>query len=358
MPTKGSQSRQCFRWGRPYVSSHWSVGLGLGVTSRKSPTSLECHFPSPQCIATFCLPQHGLAVPVNVAVTAKSLPTILTVVASEMAQSVDPIVVDPSGDLILDIRQDGGATQYQYRVNSRTIRQNSKYFDNLFSDRFNEGQKLSAGLESLKSRGYTTPADAPTNELPHISIENIGRIYTQSTIQNLAADFLIILHGQSLSANPPVANLANIAVVADRFDALAHFTKYMLRKKYLQAVDAKSKGKPSTTLLEEKVRQKLLIGLLFDHPPWVTQYSKHLIMRDSVQWIPGKEVDDTAALWWDLPHQVEGAVYGRMPHHPRLLTSSRGADATARVHPRNHQFASVTFFKVVRFEGKTVQIGL
>jgi hypothetical protein len=243
---------------------------------------------------------------VNIVAAAKLLSILL---ALEMAEAADPVVVDPSGDLILDIRQDEGDTGYQYRVDSRIIRQNSRYFDNLFGDRFSEGQKLAAALESLKAKGYSRPADAPPDELPHISIVNIGRIYTQSTIQNLAADFLGILHDQQLPANPPVANLANIAVVADRFDALPHFTKYILRKKYLQAVDTKAKGKASTALSEERVRQKLLIGLTFDHPPWVTKYSRHLIMRDSVQWRPGKEVDASAAVWWDLPHGVEGAVY-------------------------------------------------
>jgi hypothetical protein len=223
-----------------------------------------------------------------------------------MAEQLDPINIEANGDLILDIRQQESDFGFLYRVDSRVVQQNSRYFENLLSPRFKEGQNLQAALGALKAAGYATPAEAPADALPKISIVDVGRISKVSTIQNLAADFLRALHDQQIPANPPVANLANLAVVADRFNALPHFTAYMRRKKYLQFVDAKVKGKSNTTLSEERVRQKLLVGFMFDHPPWVARYSKHLILRDSVQWKPGAEQDDTAALWWDLPNGVEG----------------------------------------------------
>jgi hypothetical protein len=108
-----------------------------------------------------------------------------------------------------------------------------------------------------------------------------------------------------------VANLANLAVVADRFDAVACLSKHIQRKKYLQLIDAKSRGKPATTQTEERIRQKLFVGLLFDHPSWVTRYSKHLIMRDSVQWRPGIEEDHTKALWWDIPDVEDELIQRR-----------------------------------------------
>jgi hypothetical protein len=128
----------------------------------------------------------------------------------------------------------------------------------------------------------------------------------------LLADFLRAVHGSDLAiANPPVANLANLAVVSDRFDAIACLTKYVQRRKYIQVIDAKSRGKPNPTLTEERVRQKLLVGLLLDHPTWVTKYSKYLMMRDSVQWRPGTEDDFTKALWWDIPNGVEDELIQR-----------------------------------------------
>jgi hypothetical protein len=224
-----------------------------------------------------------------------------------MAANVDTITISPSGDLILEVSQEEGGVQYAYRVDSNVLRQNSRYFENLLSDRFSEGQKLSAALSALKIAGSNI-ADASADVLPRISIVNVGRISKVSSIQNLTADFLRALHGLDLPAQPPVANLANIAVVADRFDAVPHIAKYIQRKKYLQTVEAKTKGKPSTNLSEERVRQRLLIGLLLDHPPWVARYSRHLILRDSIQWKPAAELDDTAALWWDMPNDIEGGV--------------------------------------------------
>jgi hypothetical protein len=176
----------------------------------------------------------------------------------------------------------------------------------LLGDRFSEGQTLSAGLEALKLAGHANPAEAAPQDLPHVSIVHVGRISKVSSIQNLFGDFLRALHGQQLPVSPPIPNLANLAVVADRFDALPYFLRYVRKKGYIQAADAKMKGKGTVNLSEERVRQKLLIGLFLDHPSWVTKYSKHLIMRDSSRWKPGVEEDDTLALWWDVPLGVEG----------------------------------------------------
>lgn len=169
-------------------------------------------------------------------------------------------------------------------------------------------------LEALQLSEGAKIADVPVDALPHISIVNVGRVAVAkvSSIRNLIADFLRAVHGLDLAvANPPVANLANLAVVADRFDAVACLSKHIQRKKYLQLIDAKSRGKPATTQTEERIRQKLFVGLLFDHPSWVTRYSKHLIMRDSVQWRPGIEEDHTKALWWDIPDVEDELIQRR-----------------------------------------------
>ena len=229
--------------------------------------------------------------------------------ASAMAEEDDLIVIASGGDLILDVSQAEGGQQFAFRVDSKTLQSTSRYFDNLLSDRYSEGQQLIAALEALKVAGYSDVANAPVDSLPRIPIVNIGRISISkgSNIQNLAADFLRAVHGQYLAAaTPPVANLANLAVVADRFDAVESLTTYVRRKKYLQMIDAKSKGKTVLGVTEERARQKLLVGLVFDHPPWITRYSKHLIMRDSEMWRPGVEEDFSKALWWDLPNGLEG----------------------------------------------------
>ncbi|KAI4655485.1 hypothetical protein J4E93_000197 [Alternaria ventricosa] len=241
-----------------------------------------------------------------------------------MSDDEDALVIAADGDLILDVAQEEGGQRFSYRVDSKTLQQNSRYFENLLSDRFNEGQRLTAALEALALSSYSKIADAPAHVLPHIAIVNVGRVAVAkaSSIRNLVADFLRAIHGLDLAVtNPPIANLANLAVVADRFDAVAGLSKHIQRKKYLQLIDAKSRGKPAPTQTEERIRQKLFVGLLFDHPSWVTRYSKHLIMRDSVQWRPGTEEDHTKALWWDIPNGVEDELIQRREYILETINS-------------------------------------
>ncbi|KAF1980020.1 hypothetical protein BU23DRAFT_562450 [Bimuria novae-zelandiae CBS 107.79] len=232
------------------------------------------------------------------------------------------VVVTPTGDLILNVSQEEGGTRFSYRVDSKALRASSRYFENLFSDRFSEGQQLSEALAALNLAEHSSLEDAPVDALPRITIVNVGRTSASST-ENLFADFLRAVHGQDLStATPPVSNLANLAVVADRFDATETLSQYVRKKKYGALLDARtSKGKISTGMTEERVRQKLLVGLLFDHAPWVTRYSKHLILRDSSQWQPGIEEDHTKPLWWNLPDGVEDELIQRREYILETINS-------------------------------------
>lgn len=241
-----------------------------------------------------------------------------------MPDEDDAIAVAVNGDLILDVSQEENGEQFSYRVDSKILQQNSRYFENLLSDRFNEGQQLSAALEALNLRGYSDIAEVPADELSRISIINVGRIAISksSALQPLLSDFLRAIHSLELAIpHPPVANLANLAVVADRFDAVACLSIYVRRKKFLHLHDAKSRGKPNPTLTEDRVRQKLLVGILLDHPSWVTKYSKQLIMRDSIQWRPGTELDHTKALWWDIPNAVEDEMIQRREYILETINS-------------------------------------
>jgi hypothetical protein len=261
--------------------------------------------------------------------------------------------IAPGGDLILQISQEEQGAQFSYRVDATILQQQSRYFENLLSDRFSEGQALKVAIEALPNI-----ADAPSEHLHKINIINVGRISKISSIQNLVADLLRALHGQDLSVtSPPLANLANLAVVADRFDALSCLAKYIRRKKYLQLIDAKSKSRPLASQSEEKSRQKLLIGLLFDHPPWVTKYSKHLIMHDSVQWRPGFEPDNTLALWWDIPWGVEGQAFQAKLRLLMLMVGRRTYKAT-RTHFRNGKFSPAAFSQALHLRRKAVQVRL
>lgn len=233
----------------------------------------------------------------------------------------EPVVIAEHGNLILQVSQEDGGQAFAFRVDSDNLKRNSRYFENLLSDRFSEGQKLSAALGALQLADHASIADTPASALPNISIVNIGRISKVSTIQNLTGDFLRILHNQELTSHPPIANLANLAVVADRFDALVYFSKYVHRKRFLQTSDAKTKSRSTTSLPEERIRQKLLVGLFFDYPLWVARYSKHIIMRDSVQWKSDMEEDDSAPLWWDMPNGVEDEMIQRREYILETINS-------------------------------------
>ncbi len=230
-----------------------------------------------------------------------------------MSDDDEPLVISSGGDLILDVSQEEDSPRFSYRVDSKELQQDSRYFENLLSSRFSEGQHLSAALQALKLGPNSSIADVSANELPRISIVNVGKIAISkaSSLQKLVADLLRAVHGVDIGTIPPVANLANLAVVADRFDVATCLSKYVQKKKYMQAIDAKSKGKASPALTEERVRQKLLIGFLFDIPSWVAKYSKHLIVKDSVQWKPEVNEDHTRALWWDIPYGVEEELVKR-----------------------------------------------
>jgi hypothetical protein len=163
-----------------------------------------------------------------------------------MSDEEELLVIAASGNLILDVAQEEGGQRCSYRVDSKILQQNSRYFENLLSDRFNEGVQLAKALDALKLGEHANIADAPVDVLPHIAIINVGRVAVAkaSSIFNLLADFLRAVHGYGLAvANPPVANIANLAVVADRFDAVACLARYVQRKKYLQLLDAKSRRK-------------------------------------------------------------------------------------------------------------------
>lgn len=243
-----------------------------------------------------------------------------------MSEEEDPLVIAPSGDLILDVSQEDGSHSYSYRVDSGILQQNSRYFENLLSTRFSEGQKLATALGGLKLAGHTSFENVPVESLPRISIVHVGRIAISkaSSIRNLVADFFRAIHGLDLAVtSPPVSNIANLAIVADRFDAVACVAQYVQRKRLLQLAEAKSKGRGSPAVTEERARQKLLIGLLLDHPQWIARYSKFLIVRDSVQWRPDAVEDHTKALWWDMPNGVEDEMIQRREYILETINSSQ-----------------------------------
>lgn len=208
------------------------------------------------------------------------------------------------GDLVLRVEHETKATGDVcfFRASSPTLKMNSKFFERLLQPgRFGEGVHIEEEHSRLRQK-YGNISEIPSEKLPRVDLKDLGRISRISSVQNLFADFLYILHGKDTTTFPPIANLANLAIVADRFDALEVVGRYVKRKKMIRAIDGKTTPKQDMNLSEEKVRQRLLVALMLDYPAWVAKYSARVITQG---WV-GKETDVGAALWWDLPHRVEG----------------------------------------------------
>jgi hypothetical protein len=209
-----------------------------------------------------------------------------------------------NGDLVLQIEHANAAldiTLHSFRVSTTALKAKSKYFERLLSaGRFGESQQIATQHATLLQK-FQSLALVPATELPVIRIEDLGRISAVKSIRPLLTDFLLILHDQDTQATPPVSNLANLAIVADRFDALDAVRTHVRRKKILRALDAKTQPKQDLGLSEERVRQRLLVGLMLDHAPWVEKYSVRLIAKG---WV-GQESELEDPLWWDLPNRIE-----------------------------------------------------
>ena len=229
--------------------------------------------------------------------------------SSEVSSTVSPaqrafttVEIDARGDVILRIEHevDTKTLAESFRVSSAALKANSKYFLRILEPGpFGEATKISEQHKRILDR-YGNITVAPTNELPVLEIQDLGRISVKS-VTALLTDFLHILHAKDTQTSLPVANLANLAIVADRFDALDAVKEYVQHKRMIQAIDGRTSQKLESGLSEEKIRQRLLVGTLLDQSPWVEKYSARLIIKG---WL-AKDVDISTALWWDLPSRIE-----------------------------------------------------
>jgi hypothetical protein len=212
--------------------------------------------------------------------------------------------ISEQGDVVLHVMHTSSATishSHAVRVNSSTLKAKSRYFASLLdTGRFGEGEQIALKHGILREK-YPAMSDVPSELLPTIRIEDLGRISAVKSIEPLLTDFFNILHGHDTASAPPVGNLANLAIVADRFDALDAVATYMRRKRILKTIDAKTLPKQDIALTEERVRQRTLVALLLDYPPWLEKYSIRIIVKG---WV-SREADLTEPLWWDLPLRIE-----------------------------------------------------
>jgi hypothetical protein len=241
---------------------------------------------------------------------------------SDADATADIVVIAPAGHLLLEAIDEKRNHTFTYRIDIDQVRNASAYFEKLLDPKkFGEGATVAKQLVALKEK-HGTISNVPVDDLPRVKVSDVGRTSKVSSIKLLIRDFLCVLHGQGIAAGStspgtsvvPLANIANLAVVADRFDALPYTTAYIRRKHMLETIDARSKVK-ATKVPEERWRQRLLVGLLFDHASWVMSASQALIIIGSVRWKQDATTNDDLPLWWDLPQGLEGNFYPRERLH-------------------------------------------
>ncbi|KAF2726366.1 hypothetical protein K431DRAFT_335754 [Polychaeton citri CBS 116435] len=216
------------------------------------------------------------------------------------------VIAPGKSDVVLQIKHEfpTRTATHSFAVASTVLLPSSAYFDRLFSPgRFGEGERLHSAHAALCEKHGTMWREAVSKEaLPVVQIEDLGRIANVNSIVPLLEDFFRVLHGLALSSSqPPPANLANLAIVADRFDALEAVRDHVERKKIIRMLDNKTTPKIEASLTEQRVRQRLLVGLLLDYPPWVEKYSAKVVVKG---WVP-RDAEVDSPLWWDLPGRVE-----------------------------------------------------
>lgn len=224
------------------------------------------------------------------------------------APSVDDdgvTLISEQGDVVLAVEHEQDQVhKASFRVDGSRIRNASPYFQLLLDPaRFEEGHRVATRLLDLKDRDL---ASIPTSQLPVVSIQDIGRISPVKSITLLLTDFLCLLHARPLAnPHPPLSNLANLTVVADRFDCLPSLRSYVHSNRLFTLLDAKS-PKSKSPVTEERLRQRCFISLHLHYPPWFLTSTQRLIQRTSFLIPP-----DTAPAWQDLPASLEEELFFR-----------------------------------------------
>lgn len=211
-------------------------------------------------------------------------------------------LIAEDGDLIVGVQHDASPI-HLFRVSTAVLRAGSNYCERLLHPgRFGEGSQVEAAHKRLREQ-YRSLAEVPSDELPVVIVKDLGRISAVKALDALCADLFNIMHsgGKNFPVPPPVVNLANVAIAADRFDALDVVKSFVRRKKVFRAIDGKTTAKMEAALGEERVRQRLLVAIMLDHPPWVERYSTRLVIKG---WV-GKNMDISTPLWFDLPSRFE-----------------------------------------------------
>ncbi|KAL8868397.1 MAG: hypothetical protein Q9174_005019, partial [Haloplaca sp. 1 TL-2023] len=229
-------------------------------------------------------------------------------------EEAEPQLVDEHGDLLLHVNFQQSHVR-QYRVVIASLRSHSTFFDALLDDtKFSEGIAVQARLANLRAN-HVDMSSVPPCDLPRVTVSDVavGRANPSSnSVAGAFRLFLDILHGRFVwpASDKAVKKpdfLALLAHYAEAFGAVACVKSCIAaRLEHLLPLDLQN---PTGGLKEEKVRQKIYIGLVMGLSQWVRTYSASLIIHGSFKWQETYESDqgleDGGLPWENLSGGVE-----------------------------------------------------
>jgi hypothetical protein len=237
--------------------------------------------------------------------------------SSDELDILAPVVaVKTSGDLLLNIPDAlEPASKTLYRVSVSFLRRASQYFDRLLDpDKFEEGARVKKAHEQLeREHGGLDTSKLEHTSLPIVDIQDVdpniprrgsGPNFSQ---QDVVTTFFRIIHGKTwLQASVSIPHLACVAVLADRFDAIAAFREGVRKTTWIDIFRKSFNKLPEAT--EELLRQKLMLAIFLKEYRIWSSLSAKLITQGSSRWEEGEDnkSHDENGLWWDLPCGVEG----------------------------------------------------
>jgi hypothetical protein len=241
------------------------------------------------------------------------------------------VAVKTTGDLLLNIPDTLNPTaQTLYRVSVPHLRGASQYFDRLLDpDKFSEGARVKKAHEQLE-QDHGGLAGLDHGDLPVVNIQDVDpsiprRGSGSFSQQDVVTTFFRIIHGKSWSQNAvTVPHMACVAVLADRFDAIATFREGVRKTSWIELFRKSFNKLPEAT--EELLRQKLLLAIFLKEYRLWSSLSAKLITQGSCRWedpSDEKAEDEFKGLWWDLPCGVEGWPICSFPVPSLLIPSNR-----------------------------------
>lgn len=230
---------------------------------------------------------------------------------SNQPANQDIISLGPDSDLVLAITHDVVSAQdssshtqsCSFIVSIEKLRKASYYFDQLLDPAgFAEGHQVASTL-ALAIAKHKDIRQVALEDLPTVTINDVGAIGPINSLNPLIYDFLRALHGQPSSDNKPsTSKIANLCIVADRFQALDALGRSDFGRQ--AALQVKQSAPKSSSLgAVERHRQRLLAAMLLAHDgPRVRDACAYIVLTaPSMQ----RSLDLPYGAWWQLPRGLE-----------------------------------------------------